>query len=145
MNQLYNNYKTVKVLSFTIACKFSSQLFILPTSFSLPVSVTVPACSALMLMACGLRGSDECAFHSWGVPDYLFFECPSVGDYLEYLWQEQMWLWIVWFLSQLWITSHIWNPKSSRLATTEEIFGSPGYSSAFVDQSLVLNRRGDGE
>ena len=118
---------------------------LLHNSFSLPVSVTVPACSALLLMACGLRGGDECAFHAWGVPDYLFFECPSVGDYLEYLWQEQMWLWIVWFMSQLWITSHIWYPKSPRLATTEEIFGSPGYSSAFVDQSLVLNRRRDGE
>ena len=109
------------------------------------MSVTVPACSALLLMACGLRGGDECAFHAWGVPDYLFFECPSVGDYLEYLWQEQMWLWIVWFMSQLWITSHIWYPKSPRLATTEEIFGSPGFSSAFIDQSLVLNRRRDGE
>ena len=56
-----------------------------------------------------------------------------------------MWLWIVWFMSQLWITSHIWYPKSPRLATTEEIFGSPGFSSAFIDQSLVLNRRRDGE
>ena len=56
-----------------------------------------------------------------------------------------MWLWIIWFLSQLWITLHIWYPKSSRLASTEEIFGSPYFSSAFIDQSLVLNRRRDGE
>ncbi len=73
-------------------------------------------------MSCGMRGDDECAFSGWGIPNYLFFECPAVGDYLEYLWQEQMWLWIIWFASQLWITVHIWFPKSPRLASTEQVF-----------------------
>ena len=40
---------------------------------------------------------------------------------------------------------HIWFPKSTRLASTEQIFGSPMYSSLMIDQSLVLNRRRDGE
>ena len=96
------------------------------------------------LIACGARAKDRCAFHSF-MPDYLFFECPSVGDYFVYLWQEQVWLWTLWFLSQIWITFHIWFPKSPRLASTEHLFGTPMYCSLFIDQSLVLNRRADGK
>ena len=96
------------------------------------------------LTACGARAKDRCAFHSF-MPDYLFFECPSVGDYFVYLWQEQVWLWTLWFLSQIWITFHIWFPKSPRLASTEHLFGTPMYCSLFIDQSLVLNRRADGK
>ena len=79
------------------------------------------------------------------MPDYMFFECPSVGDYFEYLWQEQVWLWALWFVSQIWITAHIWFPKSPRLASTEQIFGTPMYCSLLIDQSLAMNRRNDGE
>lgn len=121
------------------ACKVQIQEF----SFAIPVSMAVPACMTLVLVGCGFRAADECAFHGV-VPDYLFFECPAIGDYLSYLWNEHMWLWALWFLSQLWITLHIWNPRSTRLASTEEIFGSPMYCSLFIDQSLTLNRRHDG-
>ena len=89
--------------------------------------------------ACGARSKDRCAFHGIGL-DYLFFECPSIGDYFEYLWQEQVWLWTFWYLSQIWITFHIWFPKSPRLASTEQLFGTPMYCSLMIDQSLVLNR-----
>ena len=68
-----------------------------------------------------------------------------MGDYFDYLWQEQVWLWAIWFISQIWITAHIWFPKSPRLASTEDIFGIPMYCSLFIDQSLILNRRADGQ
>ena len=79
------------------------------------------------------------------ITGYMFFECPSVGDYFEYLWNEQVWLWALWFISQIWITAHIWSPLSPKLASTEQIFGTPWYCSLFLDQSLILNRRNDGE
>ena len=97
----------------------------------------------LNFTACGARSKDRCAFHGIGL-DYLFFECPSIGDYFDYLWQEQVWLWTFWYLSQIWITFHIWFPKSPRLASTEQLFGTPMYCSLMIDQSLVLNRRADG-
>lgn len=68
-----------------------------------------------------------------------------MGDYFDYLWQEQVWLWALWFISQIWITAHIWFPKSPRLASTEDIFGTPMYCSLLIDQSLILNRRADGQ
>ena len=35
-------------------------------------------------------------------------------------------------------------PQSPRLATSEQIFGTPWYDGLFIDQSLVMNRRRDG-
>ena len=121
------------------ACKVEIQGF----SFALPISIIVPTCMTLVLAGCGAQVANECTFYGI-IPRYLFFDCPSVGDFLSYLWQEQMWLWALWFLSQLWITIHIWFPRSGRLASTEQLFGSPMYSGLFVDQSVVLNRRRDG-
>ena len=37
----------------------------------------------LILASCGARGDNACAFHGV-MPDYMFFECPAVGDYLRY-------------------------------------------------------------
>ena len=46
------------------------------------------------------RARDECAFNP-SIPEYLFFECPDVGDFWQYLWDEQIWLWSLWYLSQV--------------------------------------------
>ncbi len=126
-----------------IMAKFASKVQIQGFSFSFPLSAVVPTTATLILASCGARAKDRCFFHDV-VPDYLFFECPSVGDFWQYLWNEQVWLWAAWFLSQLWITAHIWFPKSPRLASTEQIFGTPMYCSLAIDQSIVLNRRADG-
>lgn len=50
-------------------------------------------------------------------------------------------LWIIWIMSQIWICFHICRPKCERLATTEKLFVNPMYSSAFIDQSMMMNRR----
>jgi chitin synthase len=62
------------------ACKVQIQGF----SFSLPLSAVVPTCATLLLAACGARVKDKCAFHGF-LPDYQFFECPTVGDYFRYI------------------------------------------------------------
>ncbi len=57
-------------------------------SYSIPLSSVVPACITLLLAGCGARAADVCGFNP-AIPDYLFFECPAVGDYLEYLKEVQ--------------------------------------------------------
>ena len=46
------------------------------------------------------RARDKCAFNLV-IPEYLFLECPNVGDFWQYLWDEQVWLWGLWYLSQV--------------------------------------------
>lgn len=45
------------------------------------------------------------------------------------------------WLSQLWITSHIWFSKLERLAKNERVFSVPHFESFLIDQSLTMNRR----
>ena len=44
-------------------------------------------------------------------------------------------------LGRIWL---FFTPQSPRLATSEQIFGTPWYDGLFIDQSLVMNRRRDG-
>jgi len=62
-----------------------------------------------------------------------------------YVWIQHAWVWLLWLLSQTWITLHIWTPKCERLATTEKLFVTPMYNGLLIDQSLGLNRRRDDE
>ena len=43
--------------------------------------------------------------------------------------------------SSVWICSHIWIPKSQRLASTEQMFGTPYYSGLLIEQDMACNRR----
>ena len=42
------------------------------------------------------------------------------------------------------ICGHCYLHRSPRLASTEQIFGTPYFDAIFLDQSLMLNRRKDG-
>lgn len=53
------------------------------------------------------------------------------------------WMWLLWLLSQTWITIHIWTPKAERLASTEKLFVVPMYNGLLIDQSMALNRKRD--
>ena len=53
------------------------------------------------------------------------------------------WVWVIWALSVMWISGHIWRPKSKRLASTEQMFGTPYYCGLMIDNSMILNRRSD--
>ena len=81
------------------------------------------------------------------LPDYLYFECPaSKNDFLvDFISNQHAWAWVLWLLSQCWITFHIWVPHCERLAPTEKLFVTPWYCSLLPDQSLALNRRRDDE
>ena len=129
-----------------ISAKFAAKVWIQTFGFALPITCVTPVCLGFVLSFCGARSSNKCAFDndSFYIPNRLFFECPALGSLISFSWESNVWLFLVWFLSYIWITIHIWYTKSPRLASTEQIFGSPFYDGIFIDQSLMLNRRKDG-
>ena len=120
--------------------------FFIGFSFAFPVNLTTPIAISLLMIACGLRNdnsnsneSDSCYFKN-SMPDYLYWKCPS-GELLDdFISREHAWIWLIWLLSQTWITLHIWTPQCERLASTEKLFVTPMYCSLLIDQSLSLNR-----
>lgn len=122
--------------------KFACKILIQGFSYAFPVNLTIPVSISLLIAACGIRNGDPC-FFSGTIPDYLFFESPLVFRLSDFAAKEMAWAWLLWLLSQTWITLHIWTPKCERLATTEKLFVSPMYSGLLIDQSMALNRRRD--
>ncbi|KAJ6636552.1 Chitin synthase chs-2 [Pseudolycoriella hygida] len=122
--------------------KFACKILIQGFSYAFPVNLTVPVSISLLIAACGIRNGDPCFFHGT-IPDYLFFDSPTVFLLSDFAAKEMAWAWLLWLLSQTWITLHIWTPKCERLATTEKLFVSPMYTGLLIDQSMALNRRRD--
>lgn len=123
-----------------IFSKFACKIQIQTVSFAFPVNLTVPTAISVLLILCGFRATDTCAFHGF-FPDYLFFNPPPVYNLGDYLLNEFAWFAIFWILSQTWITKHIWFPKSDKNAFTDHLFVTPLYNSLLIDQSVALNRR----
>ncbi|XP_073988781.1 hyaluronan synthase-like protein kkv isoform X1 [Rhodnius prolixus] len=124
--------------------KFACKIVIQGFSYAFPVNLTIPVTISLLIALCGLRHDDPCFFHNI-IPDYLFLESPPVYFLNDFITKQHAWIWLLWLLSQTWITLHIWTPKCERLATTEKLFVLPMYDSLLIDQSLGLNRRKDDE
>lgn len=118
------------------ACKIQIQGF----SFAFPINLTIPVGISIMILLCGLREEDVCAFHNF-IPDYLFFKIPPVHLMETYVREDYAWIWLLWLFSQTWITKHIWSPKNDRNASTEKLFVAPLYSSLLIDQCIAMNRR----
>ena len=130
-----------------ISSKFASKVWIQTFSFAFPILMVLPFSLTFLFTMCGARARDECAFEgsAFHIPNRLFFECPDTGDFWSYLWNSSTWFAFIWFLSYVWINSHIWFCESVKLASSEQIFGTPWYEGLFIDQSLVMNRRRDGK
>lgn len=124
--------------------KFACKILIQGFSYAFPVNLTIPVSISLLIAACGLRNGDPCVFHGT-IPDYLFFQAPPAYFLSIFIKEQYAWVWLLWLLSQTWITLHIWTPKAERLATTEKLFVTPMYNALLIDQSLGLNRRRDDE
>jgi chitin synthase len=122
--------------------KFACKILIQGFSYAFPVNLTVPVSISMLIAACGIRNGDPCFFHGT-IPDYLFFESPPVFLISDFATRQMAWAWLLWLLSQTWISLHIWTPKCERLASTEKLFVTPMYSGLLVDQSMAMNRRRD--
>ncbi|XP_076393436.1 hyaluronan synthase-like protein kkv isoform X3 [Megachile rotundata] len=120
--------------------KFACKILIQGFSYAFPVNLTIPVSISLLIAACGLRNSDPCIFHDT-IPDYLFYESPPFLN--DFVTKQYAWVWLLWLLSQTWITLHVWTPKCERLAATEKLFVVPMYNSLLIDQSMGLNRKRD--
>lgn len=118
------------------ACKIKIQ----PFSYALPVNLTIPVTISFLLYSCGLRNSDPCVFHD-SIPSYLFFTSPPVYNLGDYIANEYVWVWLLWLLSQTWITFYIWKNSRQRMSKSSKLFVLPMYDALLVDQSLALNRR----
>lgn len=120
------------------ACKITMQGF----SFAFPINLAVPFTLSILIAMCGTYNKDPCAYDGV-IPSYLFFKSPPIYMLTNYITHEQPWVWLIWLLSQTWITIYIWRPTCDKLASTEKLFVRPLYDAYFIDQSLALNRRRD--
>ncbi|XP_014680917.1 PREDICTED: uncharacterized protein LOC106820845 isoform X2 [Priapulus caudatus] len=117
-------------------CKVMIQGF----SFAFPINLASPLCVSVLIAFIQLRGNDAC-FISDQLPAYLYWDAftTDVDTFL----QKYGWIWLIWVLSQAWITSHIWFPKCERLAKTERLFALAYFDPTAIEQSLSANRRKD--
>ncbi|XP_015436529.1 PREDICTED: uncharacterized protein LOC107191901 [Dufourea novaeangliae] len=122
--------------------KFACKILIQGFSYAFPVNLTIPVSISLLIAACGLRNGDPCIFYGT-IPNYLFYESPPLYFLNDFVSKQYAWVWLLWLLSQTWITLHVWTPKCERLAATEKLFVMPMYDSLLIDQSMGLNRKRD--
>lgn len=108
--------------------------------FAFPTSLASLGTVCLIVTLCAARNKDVCTFHDI-VPDYLFFRDTMFRDWTDFFSSWYVLCWLVWLLSQIWITIHLWTTENERLALVEKIFSTIIYDSLMIDQSLALNRR----
>lgn len=98
-----------------LACKLCMQHF----GFSLPLLLVTPVCAAVVLFNAGLGGflpqkiefmNENTTIYTMKYPNKLPSEIPDVIMVV---------LGVVWYLSMLWVVSHIWMPSSNRFAKEE--------------------------
>lgn len=146
------------------ACRICIQRF----SFAFALNLTIPITLSILIAACGLHFEDRCNSNGW-LPTYVFWTChkipfmanqhagpivaaapavagPDLGvNLMSSFANIHAFMWLIWLISQAWITVHIWMPRCERLATTDKLFVNPFYCGAIIDQSLALSRRRDEE
>lgn len=108
--------------------------------FAFPMSLITPGTIFLIIIFCVLRREDACAFHNI-IPDYLFLNMPIYNNIREFLINWRIWCWLIWWLSQIWITKQLWFGENEKLAPVEKIFYQSSYDSFLIDQFLGLNKR----
>ncbi|XP_039765061.1 chitin synthase chs-2-like [Pararge aegeria] len=124
--------------------KFACKILIQKFSFTFALSLVGPVTVNFLIYFCGRRNADPCAFRDT-IPEYLFFDIPPVYFLRVYITQEMVWIWLLWLISQAWITMHAWQPRCERVAATDKLFAKPWYCGPLVDQSLLLYRTKDDE
>jgi chitin synthase len=138
----------IQVVS-TILCYFTSKfvckICIQSFSFALPISLVIPSTVSFLIAMTDFRAEpiDKCHLTNEFYPfEYMFWN----SDFQIFLLKKWYYycfiaIWVITALSQTWISISIWSSKSKRLASTEQLFVTPFYSSVIIDQSLAFNRR----
>ncbi|KAI8122277.1 Chitin synthase 6 [Lucilia cuprina] len=125
------------------ACKIKIQEF----SYALPLSLATPLAVAATVALTWVRETDVCSLDKY-IPNYLSFKASTSLGFGHDTWsffnvvaKDYLWIWLLWWLSQLWITNHIWRPKNDKNLPTEKLFICPWYCGFLVEQCITLNRR----
>jgi chitin synthase len=115
-----------------LACKLCMQRI----GFALPLTLVTPVSLATALVICKWF-PNACVIHA----DFVYWSChEGYQQGSSFKWQVICGLGL-WWLSQLWITVHIWFGRGQRLALTDRLFVLPSYCGILIEQSLMLNRR----
>jgi chitin synthase len=116
-----------------IACKVLMQ----GLGFSLPLALSTPV-TFLVLSVASLRGGFEHFTMFHGVlGNFFYWDALNIKQSIVIIALGFALYWV----SQMWIVSHIWFPKLERLAKNERIFTLPTYESPLIDQCMMMNRR----
>nr|KAG5714884.1 hypothetical protein BaRGS_000372 [Batillaria attramentaria] len=125
------------------ACKVLLQV----GSFALPLTIATPILLGAFISECETWKGNGTDTGLLGLPSYLYWTCDVNGQAHNYLYQLVTDYYvpaaILWWLSFIWVTSHIWFPSVERLVQTERLFVQPLYCGIFLEQSLILSRRRD--
>ena len=123
------------------ACKIMLQV----VSFSLPLMIAAPILAGLLMTSCEAWSGDGNANSL--MPSYLYWTCDINGiskDFMGNLFSVYyLPVALIWWMSFMWVTFHIWLPRVERLVQTERLFVLPLYCGVMLEQSLMLNRRRD--
>ena len=120
------------------ACKYGIQ----KQSFAFPLTLATPITIIILSKLCIDWQENPCVYQG-NIPSHLFYQCPVRTSSFDWISDDFAWAWILWFISQCWLTIHVWFPKSQRLASASQMFATPYYNSLVLEQSLMLNRRCD--
>lgn len=110
-----------------LACKLHMQ----KSAFAVPLAIAPLATIVLILLQCRYDFTPNNWYHG-------DFYCPE--DSLKDLIVPIICAVVLW-LSYLVTVSHIWSPKSERMAKIEKLFVSPHFDGIFPDLSLTFRRR----
>jgi chitin synthase len=108
--------------------------------FSLPLVLTTPVTFAILLLF-SFKTNQSGAISFMGNDGHLKYFFFLDGFNLAYSLIPIALGFALYWLSQLWIASHIWYPKLERLAKNERIFTTPAFESTLMDPCMILNRR----
>lgn len=117
-------------------CKICIQ----PFSFAIPIQLVVPVSVSLMNFFVNKYSQDVCFFSNFYNPfEYIFWNTHySVFDLTKGFNYAILFLWLISFVSQVIITSHVWISSKERLASIDKLFILPFFSSAILEQSIML-------
>ena len=130
----------------TFACKTNIQI----VSFALPMTLIMPVTITGLFVMCDIRNQDirnltliqslseNSLSYSSTIPHHLWFQCPVDNEYMTWFGDFGSWIVILWFSSSIWVTRHIWFPKSQRMASNDQLFGRPYYSGIWVYLSIRI-------
>ncbi len=90
--------------------------------FALPMALAVPFTIMALNAMCNRRATNAC-YMSNTIAKEHFWKCfggEFGGGGADFVTNPQMWIWMSWLISQLWVTVHLWLPKHERLARSEK-------------------------